>query len=350
MDAITPAEIVNSLPAVSSAVSNLAAAICAISSKMETVCKLGVNDFHRYTYARMPDLMRVLAPLMAHHGVTMLRSEVGHELIAEGVLRVEFEFTIVHAFSGESRVIRSSGRAKVTGDRGGFNDRAIQAIATTTRKYVLIGLFGVVVDDLPDVDRGDHERPQARRKSTQPKQEAAPVFNRLSHELEAITSIGDLQVWGDENGVTIATFPADWQKALRYRYSEKLAELRPAKTDRTVRTVAPAPKHSLKPSGIAERAMTARYAQGFQRPAGPPQPFVATYDGPRRLPLLNVDMNDELPGDLGPPKSTRHVPTDDDGLGIPPMLDRRKGSKAGGAARTQGGEPSEWTALTEGGP
>jgi hypothetical protein len=33
----------------------LVAAICAISSKMETVTKLGVNDFHKYTYARMPD-------------------------------------------------------------------------------------------------------------------------------------------------------------------------------------------------------------------------------------------------------------------------------------------------------
>jgi hypothetical protein len=117
--------------------------------------------------------------------------------------------------------------AKVTGDRGGFNDRAIQAIATTTRKYVLIALFGVVVDDLPDVDRSHSERPQGRRKATQPKQDAAPVFNRLRQELEAITSVGDLQQWADENGVTIATFAADWQKALRLRYAERLGELRP---------------------------------------------------------------------------------------------------------------------------
>jgi ERF superfamily len=86
---------------------SLAGAICAVSTKMEAVAKLGTNDFHKYTYARMPDLMRVLGPLMAQHGITVLQSEVGHELIADGVLRVEFDFTITHAPSGESRIVKS---------------------------------------------------------------------------------------------------------------------------------------------------------------------------------------------------------------------------------------------------
>jgi hypothetical protein len=147
-----------------------------------------------------------------------------------------------------------------------------------------------------------------------------------------MTSVGDLQQWGDDNGVTIATFAADWQKALRFRYVEKLAELPGTTPQRTtVKTVVPAPKHSLK-AGIAERAMTARYARGFERLAGPSQPFVATKDGPKPLPPLNVDMNDELPGDLGTPNPTAHnvaMPAGDDGLGIPPMLDRRKAMQDG---------------------
>src|SRR5258708_494381 len=333
-----PTEAVATLPAVPSPGGGLIAAICAISSKMEAVAKLGVNDFHKYTYARMPDLMRVLGPLMSQHGVTVLQSEVGHELVAEGVLRIEFDFDIVHAPSGEVRTIRSSGMAKVTGDRGGFNDRAIQAIATTTRKYVLIALFNVVVEDLPDVDYAT--APDPRRKTTTLKRDQAPVFNRLRGEIEAITSVGDLQQWGDDNGALIATFRADWQKALRFCYSEKLAELRqsaPTKAEvpavvRRVRSIAPEyvvppPSRALKAGGIAERAIDAR--QFRHRPPGPSQPLLATKEGPRLLPPVDEAaralnrvlhrMNDELPGDLGPPK----VDTSD-ADGVPAFLDRRK--------------------------
>ena len=153
---------------------NLAAAICAISSKLEAIPKLGVNDFHKYSYARMPDLLRILAPLMSRHGVTVLQSETGHELIADGVLRVEFNFDIVHAPSGEVHTIRSSGMAKVSGERGGFNDRAIQAIGTTVKKYVLIALFNVVVDEMPD---NDHDTASdAGRKTTLPKKDSRGVY------------------------------------------------------------------------------------------------------------------------------------------------------------------------------
>ncbi len=348
MDAITPRETL-AAGAVASGAGNLAAAIAAIMARMEAVPKLGVNDFHKFTFARMPDLMRIVAPLMAQHGIVVLQSEVGHELIAEGVLRVEFDFDIVHAPSGEVRTIRSSGMAKVAGERGGFNDRAIQAIATTTRKYVLIALFGVVVDDLPDVDHAERsEHAAARRKARPSKTNAAPVFNQLRSELDAIASVGDLQEWGDTHGVTIATLPADWQKALRFRYSEKLAELRPAPATppRTAKTVAPAPKHSLKSDGIAERAMRAMEARQFgHRSQGPSQPFSAPPMPPedestrlaREMNRRIYPMNDELPGDLGPPKPSGQVvavPADDDGLGIPPMFDRRK-AKAAGAAWAQ---------------
>jgi len=206
--------------------------------------------------------------------------------------------------------------AKVSGERGGFNDRAIQAIATTTKKYVLIGLFNAVVDDLPDVDRSDSECPDARRKP-QSKRACLDTFNRLRGEIEAIASVADLQRWGDDNGVLIATLPSDWQSALRFRYSEKLTELRPRAA---VKTVVPAPKHSLKVGGIAERAMEARQVR--HRSPGPSQPFLATKEGPRPLPPI-----DELPAHSAPPR--------DDG--ILPFLDRR------------GAEPSFVDLVTGGG-
>ena len=166
------------------------------------------------------------------------------------------------------------------------------------------------------------------------------MFNKLRGEIEAITSVGDLQQWGDDNGALIATFRADWQKALRFRYSEKLAELRqpaPAKAEvpadvrqRTFRPaeyVVPPPSRALKAGGIAERAIEAR--QFRHRSPGPSQPFLATKEGPRLLPPIDEaatalnrvlhPMNDELPGDLGPPK----VDTSERD-GVPAFLDRRR--------------------------
>ena len=60
----------------------------------------------------------------------------------------------------------------------------------------------------------------------------------MRSELDAIASVGNLQQWGDDNGALIAAFRADWQKALRFRYTEKLAELQP--TPPAIETVMPA--------------------------------------------------------------------------------------------------------------
>lgn len=85
------------------------------------------------------------------------------------------------------------------------------------------------------------------------KQDQAPAFNRLRGELDAITSVGDLQQWGDDNGALIATFRADWQKALRFRYTEKLAELRQ-----------PAPREG---GGARRRPQSEKHRTGVRRTA-----------------------------------------------------------------------------------
>jgi hypothetical protein len=97
----------------------------------------------------------------------------------------------------------------------------------------------------------------------------------------------------------------------------------------------PAPKHRLKAGGISERAMAARVAQAWEpKPAriwtpsqaghlddAPPHDFIP--DGPgeaaRALNRRLHPMNDELPGDLGPPKLDC---TERDR--VPRFLDRRK--------------------------
>src|SRR6266404_3460594 len=124
----------------------------------------------------------------------------------------------------------------------------------------------------------------------------------------------------------------------------------PAAEERRVRTVVPAPKHALKQGGIAERAITKRYEQAV-RSVGPSQPFPASEAGKAFSPRFRAQaagydernppphdtapegreaaralnrhlhpLNDELPGDLGPPKQIDLSERD----GVPAFLDRRK--------------------------
>ncbi len=117
------------------------------------------------------------------------------------------------------------------------------------------------------------------------------------------------------------------------------------------RTVIPAPKRALQQGGIAERALSARYTQAV-RSAGPSQPFMASEAGKALSPRFRAQaagydelnppphgepdhareaaaklnkqlhpLNDELPGDLGPPKQPAKVDGD---TGIPDFLDRRR--------------------------
>jgi hypothetical protein len=93
--------------------------------------------------------------------------------------------------------------------------------------------------------------------------------------------------------------------------------------------------------------MVARAHREWQRPAGPSKPFLASEagrsndppphdfipDGPgeaaRALNRRLHPLNDELPGDLAPPKQLDQTERD----GVPAFLDRRKANgKADGAA------------------
>jgi hypothetical protein len=75
----------------------------------------------------------------------------------------------------------------------------------------------------------------------------------------------------------------------------------------SVRTVVPAPKHSLKEGGLADRAMIQRVAAAHAQ-KDRSQPFVVSGPFPpvdEAAKALNRQlhpMNDELPGDLAPPK------------------------------------------------
>jgi hypothetical protein len=122
--------------------------------------------------------------------------------------------------------------------------------------------------------------------------------------------------------------------------------------------VVPPPSRRLKQGGIAERAVTKRYEQAV-RSVGPSQPFPASEAGKSFSPRFRAQaagydernppphdtapegreaaralnrclhpMNDELPGDLAPPKALDTSERD----GLPRFLDRRANGSADDAA------------------
>ena len=273
---------VTTLPAVPSA-GGLVGAIAAVMNEVHVVAKRGENEFHRYRYATMGDILKEITPLLGRHGIVIFQSETGRAMFDDdNVIAVEYSFTVAHA-SGETwpHAIKQTGVSTCRNSKGGWDDKSLNKCHTAARKYFLLALFQIPTGEEDDADQGD------RRPS--PAQVPAVV-----HRARSVAP--------------------DY--------------------------VVPPPSRALKQGGIAERAMTARYQQAV-RSTGPSKPFLASQAGQfdernppphdtvpdqaaRALNRQLHPMHDELPGDLGAPKQLDHTERD----GVPGFLDRRKANGA----------------------
>lgn len=158
-------------------------------------------------------------PLLGRRGIVIFQSEVGRAMFDDdNVIAVEYAFTVAHV-SGETwpHVLRQTGVSTCRNTKGGWDDKSLNKCHTAARKYFLLALFQIPTGDEEDADQGDR-RPA-------PAQVPAVV-----HRVRSV--------------------------APEY--------------------VVPPPSRSLKPGGIAERAITKRYEQAVR---GPSQPFVASEAG-----------------------------------------------------------------------
>ena len=269
--------------------------------------------FHRYRYATMGDILKEITPLLGRHGIVIFQSETGRAMFDDdNVIAVEYSFTVAHA-SGETwpHVIKQTGVSTCRNSKGGWDDKSLNKCHTAARKYFLLALFQIPTDDEEDdADRGKDDR--------------RPVPAQVPAVVHRVRSI-----------------------APEY--------------------VVPPPSRALKQGGIAERAVTKRYEQAV-RSVGPSQPFPASEAGRAFSPRFRAQaagydernppphdtapegreaaralnrclhpMNDELPGDLAPPKTIDTSERD----GLPRFLDRRRQGEAT--------EPSYLDLVTEGG-
>jgi hypothetical protein len=308
-----PAELVTTLPAVPSG-GGLVAAIAAVMTEVHTVAKRGENTFHHYRYATMDDILKEITPLLGQHGIVIFQSETGRAMFDDdNVIAIEYAFTVAHA-SGEicPHVIKQTGVSACRNSKGGWDDKSLNKCHTAARKYFLLALFQIPTGEEADADQGENDRPA--------KQIATQSFERFDG---------------------IPTPPRPARTTVLARVQRNLDRLQP------------------KPGGIAERAISARYEQAV-RSTGPSQPFVASEAGKAFSPRFRAEaaghdernppphdvvpdgrsgeaakalnkqlhpMNDELPGDLGPPKEPAPAKTGAES-GIPEFLDRRKTNSA----------------------
>jgi ERF superfamily len=220
----------------------------------------------RISLRTMGDILKEITPLLGKHGIVIFQSETGRAMFDEdNVIAIEYAFTVAHA-SGEiwPHAIKQTGVSTCRNSKGGWDDKSLNKCHTAARKYFLLALCQIPTGNEED-DADQDERPA--------KQIVRPAY------------------------------------------------------------VMPPPSRALKQGGIAERAMAARST-------GPSRPFLASDAGrfdERNPPPYGTDvreaakalnkqlhpMNDELPGDLAPPKQLDKSERD----GVPAFLNRRSSAE-----------------------
>jgi ERF superfamily len=135
---LTPAEVITTLPAVPSG-GGLVGAIAAVMNEVHVVAKRGENEFHRYRYATMGDILKEITPLLGRHGIVIFQSETGRAMFDDdNVIAVEYAFTVAHA-SGETwpHVIKQTGVSTCRNSKGGWDDKSLNKCHAAARKYFL---------------------------------------------------------------------------------------------------------------------------------------------------------------------------------------------------------------------
>src|SRR5467141_3729409 len=160
MSTVTPAEVIATLPAVPSG-GGLVSAIAAVMNEIHVVAKRGENEFHRYRYATMGDILKEITPLLGRHGIVIFQSETGRAMFDDdNVIAIEYAFTVAHA-SGETwpHVIKQTGVSTCRNSKGGWDDKSLNKCHTAARKYFLLALFQIPTGEEADADQGENDRP-----------------------------------------------------------------------------------------------------------------------------------------------------------------------------------------------
>jgi hypothetical protein len=235
MNAVTPIEpaaIIEVAPALPPApvalpapVGQLAKAIADVMKEVDAVAKRGENKFHGYRYATMGDILKEITPLIGRHGIVIFQSETGRAMFDnDNVIAIEIAFAVVHE-SGETwpHQLRQTGVSRCRDSKGGWDDKSLNKCHTAARKYFLLSLFQIPTGEEADADKGENDRAHDRK--TLAKKDCRDIYSKLQAQLDANASRRELNEWGEANAERIRLLPEDWQDTLRMRYQEHMLDL-----------------------------------------------------------------------------------------------------------------------------
>jgi ERF superfamily len=170
-------------------VGKISGAIAAVMGEIGVVAKQGTNQFHRYKYAQMQDILQQLTPLLAKHGLVIWQTECDRSwLDGDRVVQVQYSFRISHS-SGEvwPEPMLQTGVCRARDSKGGFDDKAINKCHTAARKYMLLALFQIPTGDVDDADHG----PAVKRS-------AKPAYDDKIPDFDAEDAAGNANSTADE--------------------------------------------------------------------------------------------------------------------------------------------------------
>ncbi len=142
----------------------VAEAVNKVMADVKHVDKLGQNEFHRYKFAKVEDLLAQVQPAMVKAGLIVVQTEAKSELVADGqAWAITYSFGLQHA-SGEAwdGEVMQTGMATARNSKGGLDDKAMNKCHTAARKYFLLALLQVPTGDIPDSD-SEEDRPEGKR-------------------------------------------------------------------------------------------------------------------------------------------------------------------------------------------
>lgn len=156
-------------PEVKSYPPKIAKAILAITREIDPVAKAGMNTFHKYKYAKWEDILDVLSPLIAKHGLIIQQSEYAHGGFAGDLIEISYEFTIINE-DGDVWPDRPQITAicKVRDQKGVLDDKAASKCFTQAQKYMMVGLFKIRTADIAEADHDAAGPKQETRKRPAP--------------------------------------------------------------------------------------------------------------------------------------------------------------------------------------
>ena len=139
-------------------VGKISGAIAAVMGEIGIVPKQGTNQFHRYRYAQMQDVLQQLTPLLAKHGLAIWQTERERSwLDGDRVVQVQYSFRISHS-SGEvwPEEMLQTGVCRARDSKGGFDDKCINKCHTAAPQvFLCLALFQIPTGDVDDADEGE---------------------------------------------------------------------------------------------------------------------------------------------------------------------------------------------------